>query len=70
MEELDRSNSDLLNLMASSDVATLFLDTELRIKRFTPPVVKLLNLRATDVDRPITDFAFMFDDDTLLEECC
>ena len=69
VEELDRSNSDLTNLMASSDVATLFLDTELRIKRFTPPVAKVLNLRLTDLDRPISDFAPKFDDDSLLDDC-
>eukprot|EP00456_Euglypha_rotunda_P094307 TRINITY_DN9_c0_g1_i2.p1 TRINITY_DN9_c0_g1~~TRINITY_DN9_c0_g1_i2.p1 ORF type:complete len:1283 (-),score=297.99 TRINITY_DN9_c0_g1_i2:13369-17217(-) len=69
LEELDKSNSDLLNLMASSEVATLFLDTELRIKRFTPSVIKVLNLRITDIDRPISDFAFKFDDDSLLNDC-
>ncbi|MDX1930953.1 MAG: CheR family methyltransferase, partial [Pirellulaceae bacterium] len=43
LEELDRSNSDLTNLMNISDLATLFLDTELRIKRFTPPLARLLS---------------------------
>lgn len=69
VEELDRANSDLTNLVASSEVATVFLDTELSIKRFTPPVAKLLNLRATDVDRPFSDFALKFADETLLEDC-
>jgi len=69
VEELDRSNSDLTNLMASSEVATVFLDSELRIKRFTPPVAKLLNLRATDLERAFSDFAPKFSDNTLLEDC-
>jgi two-component system, chemotaxis family, CheB/CheR fusion protein len=68
-EELDRTNSDLLNLMASSAIATLMLDAELRIKRFTPLVAKLLNLRATDLDRPFSDFASQFQDDALLDDC-
>ncbi|MDP1562192.1 MAG: PAS domain S-box protein [Pirellulaceae bacterium] len=69
VEELDRSNSDLTNLMASSEVATLFLDTQLRIQRFTPYVARLLNLRDSDVDRPISDLSLKFDDGSLLEDC-
>jgi two-component system, chemotaxis family, CheB/CheR fusion protein len=69
VEELDTANSDLTNLMASSEVATLFLDTQFRIKRFTPPVAKLLNFRATDLDRLFADFAPRFDDEALLEDC-
>jgi two-component system, chemotaxis family, CheB/CheR fusion protein len=68
-EELEKSNSDLKNLMASNEIATLFLDPELRIKLFTPPAAKLLNLRPTDLDRPITDFAPSYEDDTLLDDC-
>lgn len=69
IEELDCSSSDLMNLINSSEVATLFLDTEFRIKRFTPPIGKLLNLRETDLDRPFRDFAPKFQDETLLEDC-
>lgn len=68
VEELDRSNGDLINLMASSKVATVFLDVDLRIKRFTPPVSKLLSLRSTDIDRPFSDIAPKFFDDTLLTD--
>lgn len=67
--ELDRSNSDLTNLITSTDVATVFLDSELRIKRFTPPTAKLLNLLASDIDRPFSDFAPKFSDDALLGDC-
>lgn len=69
VEELDRSHSDLTNLMAGSDVATLFLDSQLKIARFTPALANLLNLRSTDVDRPFSDFASKFVDDTLLQDC-
>jgi two-component system, chemotaxis family, CheB/CheR fusion protein len=69
VEELDRVNSDLSNLMASGEVATIFLDPELRIKRFTPPIAALLSLLPTDIDRPLSDFAFKFSDDSLLEDC-
>ncbi len=67
--ELDKANNDLTNLMAASDIATVFLDVELQIVRFTPPTVKLLNLRSTDIGRPFRDFAPRFTDGDLLAEC-
>jgi two-component system CheB/CheR fusion protein len=55
IEEIDRTNSDLQNLMASTQIATVFLDRELCIKRFTPSAVPLFNLISTDVGRPLSD---------------
>ncbi len=55
--ELRTANDDLLNLLASNDLPTLFLDSELRIKRFTPASRKLFSLLPSDVNRPIGDFA-------------
>lgn len=69
VEELERANSDVQNLLAISEVTTVFLDTDLRIKRFTPSTAKLLNLLATDLGRPIADFAPKFRDDSLLADC-
>ena len=67
--ELEKALSDLTNLTASSDIATLFLDVDFRIKYFTPATVKLLQLLPTDVGRPISAFAYRFTDDTLLSDC-
>ena len=55
VEELSRSNSDLQNLMAATQIATVFLDRNLCIQRYTPPAVALFNLIQTDVGRPISD---------------
>jgi two-component system CheB/CheR fusion protein len=66
VEELDAANGDLTNLMAATDIATLFLDTQLRIKRFTPPMNRLLSLLTSDIGRPFRDFAPRFRDDELL----
>ncbi len=60
VEELDRANDELTNLLNSTNVATIFLDTELRIGLFTPAIGKLLNLVATDVARPFRDFSPRF----------
>jgi two-component system CheB/CheR fusion protein len=45
------------NLLDATEIATVFLDNDLKIKRFTPPMGRLFKLVASDVGRPITDFA-------------
>ncbi len=69
VEELERANNDITNLLASTDIAVVFLDTSLRVVRFTPPAAKLLSLLSSDVGRPYRDLAPKFNDATLLEEC-
>lgn len=56
-ELLTRLNSDLRNLLDSTQIATVFLDSKLHIKYFTPPMTDLFHLRDSDRDRPITDLA-------------
>ncbi|RIH81562.1 Sensor protein SrrB [Calidithermus terrae] len=53
VDELSRANSDLLNLMAATDIATIFLDRALNIKRYTPAVRELFNIIPSDVGRPL-----------------
>jgi two-component system CheB/CheR fusion protein len=55
VEQLGRANSDLQNLMASTEIGTIFLDRQLRIKRFTPRVQEIFNIIATDIGRPLSD---------------
>ena len=45
---LDTANSDMANLLKSSQVAALFLDRELRIKFFTPAMARILNQSQPD----------------------
>ena len=52
---LSRINDDLQNLLHSTQVATLFLDTELRIRNFTLAMTAIFRVRDGDVGRPITD---------------
>ena len=52
-EELSSTNDDLKNLLDSTNVATLFLDTRLCVKRFTPEVTKVISLVQEDVGRPV-----------------
>ena len=50
-----RSNDDMKNLLNSTEVATLFLDKNLNIRRFTDQVIKIFKLRSADIGRPFTD---------------
>ena len=54
---VERTNSDLNNLLASTEIATLFLDTDCRIRWFTPATRQILRLIPSDVGRPIRDLA-------------
>ena len=50
-----RSNDDMKNLLNSTEIATLFLDKELNIRRYTEQATKIFKLRDTDISRPFTD---------------
>lgn len=55
LDTLSRAHSDLQNLMNATDISTIFLDSALRIQRFTPRTTGLFNIVAGDEGRPITD---------------
>ncbi|WP_412060706.1 CheR family methyltransferase [Rubrivirga sp. IMCC45206] len=57
VDELLRSNADLQNLMASTDIATLFLDRELRLTRFTPRAADVFHVIPPDLGRPLDHLA-------------
>ncbi|MEI6486733.1 MAG: chemotaxis protein CheB [Sphingomonadales bacterium] len=60
ISELAGASDDLRNLLKGNDVATLFLDTELRIKWFSPAIRTLFDVIDTDVGRPISNFTRKF----------
>ncbi len=61
LEAVSRAHSDLENLLAATEFGTLFLDTELRINRFTEQVTELFSITPSDQGRPVTDFAHQLD---------
>src|SRR5262249_39718519 len=68
LEAISRAHSDLQNLIAATDIGTLFLDSRLRIKRFTDRVTELFSITATDEGRPITDFAHQLEYEDLVKD--
>lgn len=68
IEEHQAARNDLSSLLTSTDIAVLFLDTRFRIRRFTPPVKDLVELIASDIGRPLSDFARKFSDPDLVSD--
>ena len=59
--ELARVNDDLINLFSCLNIPIVMVSRDLRIRRFTSPAERLLNLIATDLGRPIGDIRINFD---------
>lgn len=57
VEELNHATSDMENLLNSSEIATVFLDRRLNIKRFTPAMADILDLIPSDIGRPFRHMA-------------
>ncbi len=57
IDELSKTTDDMKNLLDSTQIATIFLDIDLCIRRFTPPIKELIPLSNTDIGRPISHFA-------------
>src|SRR5690348_6952914 len=68
LEAISRAHSDLQNLVAATDIGTLFLDTNLRIKRFTDRVSDLFSVTQMDEGRSITDFAHQLEYEELVKD--
>ncbi len=57
LDDLALAQSDMQNLLNSTDIATLFLDGALNVRRYTGQITRLIHLREGDIGRPLTDLA-------------
>jgi len=68
VDELSDAYDDLSNLLASTELGTIFLDNNLNIKRFTPAAKRIFKLIDTDIGRPIGDIVNTLEYEGLLED--
>ena len=57
LDDLSLAQSDMHNLLNSTDIATLFLDNDLNVRRFTEQASSIFHLRDGDIGRPLSDLA-------------
>ena len=60
VDELSKSSNDMNNLLAATEIASIFLDTRLCIQRYTPPTARVIKLIQTDIGRPLGDLKTSF----------
>jgi len=57
LDDLALAQSDMQNLLNSTDIATLFLDNALNVRRFTDHITRIIQLREGDIGRPLSDLS-------------
>jgi len=68
VDELSKSSNDMNNLLAATEIASIFLDSHLYIKRFTPAAAGVIKLIQTDIGRPIGDLKTSFPEVDLADQ--
>ena len=67
LDELSLASNDMKNLLTTTEIATLFLDTHLKILRYTPAATRIIKLIPGDVGRPVSDIVTNLKYDDLLQ---
>ncbi|MEM7590032.1 MAG: chemotaxis protein CheB [Cyanobacteria bacterium P01_A01_bin.83] len=67
IEELTELNNDVDNLLRSTDIGVVFLDRDLKIRKFTPAATMAINLVAADIDRPLEHITHNLDCPNLID---
>jgi two-component system CheB/CheR fusion protein len=60
MNEFSKASDDMNNLLAASEIASIFMDTRLNIERYTPAAAQIIKLIPTDIGRPLSDLKTSF----------
>ncbi len=66
VDEYAKASDDMQNLLAATEIATIFIDTDLRIKSYTPAAAGFIKLIPTDIGRPLNDLKTCFKDVDLI----
>jgi two-component system, chemotaxis family, CheB/CheR fusion protein len=68
IEELQQLNADIAHLLEGTEVGTIFLDRDLRIRRYTERIGRVFRIQDRDIGREIRDFSHTLQRPTLIEE--
>ncbi len=68
IEQLSRAENDMRNLLDSTNIGIVFLDGDLRLKRFTSEATKVINLIPSDIGRPISHIVTNLDYSRIVED--
>jgi len=68
IEELSELNDDMDNLLSGTAIGTIFLDENLTIRKYTPPVTRQINIIKSDIGRPFSDLSHNLRYDTLMDD--
>ena len=68
IDELTELTNDMDNLLASTDVGAIFLDKDLKVRKFTPQIAAQFNLLPQDIGRPLDSFTHTIDDAELMSD--
>ena len=68
LDDLAMAQSDLKNLLNSTDIAILFLDKKLNVRRYTERASKIISLRESDIGRPLSDLTTSLQYPTLQDD--
>jgi two-component system CheB/CheR fusion protein len=68
IDELSRAKDDMNNLFNSTEIAIIFLDKDLKIRRFTKEATKLIKMIESDIGRPLSDISSELKYDNMVED--
>jgi two-component system, chemotaxis family, CheB/CheR fusion protein len=68
LDDLALAQSDMKNLLNSTDIAILFLDQKLNVRRYTEQASKIINVRESDIGRPLSDLTSSLQYPTLQDD--
>lgn len=67
IQELTQLNNDIDNLLRSTDIGVIFLDKQFNIRKFTPAATRAVNIKTSDLGRPLTDLTNSLDCPNLMD---
>ncbi len=68
IEELIQLNNDVFNLLNNTDLGTIFLNNELKIRKYTESITKIINVMEYDIGRPIYHISFNIEFDEMFSK--